>query len=152
PRAQPHPRARHTGHAGAHRERPAIRLPRRRAQPGAAPPQGGAGATQRGRGTGCPGDRAGLRVGRRNKSMTTGKFSANSRYIQTVVAVRTGPDGVPRRYLRRRFLPKPAAPALDTYQISEGDRIDRIAASTLGDAGLWWRVADANRALDPDVL
>ena len=84
--------------------------------------------------------------------MSFGKFGQNSRYATTPVASRTGPDGVQQRYLRRRFLPEPAAQPVGTYVTSEGDRIDRIAAATLGDPLLWWRLADTNLAFDPADL
>jgi len=84
--------------------------------------------------------------------MTFGKFGQNSRYATTPVAVRTGPDGVAQRYLRRRFLPEPVAQPVGTYVTSQGDRIDRIASATLGDPLLWWRLADTNLAFDPAAL
>jgi hypothetical protein len=36
------------------------------------------------------------------------------------------------------------------YQWVEGDRMDNVAASALGDPGLWWYIMDANPTiLDP---
>lgn len=85
--------------------------------------------------------------------MSEGKFDAASRYGQTEIATRTEADGSVTKYLRRRFIPRPSgAPELAAHYVSEGDRIDRIAARTLGDPLLWWRIADANRALDPAAL
>lgn len=84
--------------------------------------------------------------------MTFGKFGQNSRYATTPIARRTGPDGVAQPYLRRRFLPEPVAQPIGSFVTSEGDRIDRIAAATLGDPLLWWRLADTNRAFDPADL
>lgn len=84
--------------------------------------------------------------------MTLGKFDASSRYATTAIASRTGPDGVTRSYLRRRFIPEPSAPEIGGHRVSEGDRIDRIAAATLGEPALWWRIADTNRAFDPAEL
>ncbi len=37
-------------------------------------------------------------------------------------------------------------------QIAEGDRRDVLAWRNLGDAELWWRLADANGAVDPREL
>ena len=34
----------------------------------------------------------------------------------------------------------------------QGDRLDLLAARLLGDAELWWRIADANPELDPEEL
>ena len=84
--------------------------------------------------------------------MTFGKFGQNSRYATTPVARRSGPDGIAQPYLRRRFLPEPVAQPIGSYLTSEGDRLDRIAAATLGDPLLWWRLADTNRAFDPAAL
>ncbi len=83
---------------------------------------------------------------------TAGKFGKNSRYAHTAVASRTGPDGVEQRYLRRRFLPEPRALPLGYHSVAQGDRIDLIAAATLGDPGLWWRIADTYLVIDPDAL
>lgn len=87
-----------------------------------------------------------------NQTMTLGKFDASSRYTVIDVASRTGTDGVTRRYLRRRFIPEPVAPEIGAHRVSEGDRIDRIAAASLGDPAFWWRIADTNRAFDPADL
>ena len=81
-----------------------------------------------------------------------GKFGKNSRYAQSSVARRTGPDGVEQRYLCRRFLPEPKAQPLGFHSVTEGDRADLIAASTLGNPGLWWRIADTNLVIDPNEL
>ncbi len=37
-------------------------------------------------------------------------------------------------------------------RIAEGDRRDNLAARHLGDAELWWRLADGNGAVDPREL
>lgn len=84
--------------------------------------------------------------------MTDGKFGKTSRYLNTPVATRESADGVQLRYLRRRFLPQPAALPLGYHTVVQGDRLDRIAAATLGEPQLWWRLADSNLALDPDEL
>ena len=59
-------------------------------------------------------------------------------------------DGVEVIYKQRRFLPRadPDA-AASTVLPRDGDRLDLIAARTLGDPLLFWRIADANGALDP---
>lgn len=84
--------------------------------------------------------------------MSDGKFGKSSRYVNTPVATREGADGVQTRYLRRRFLPQPKALPLGIHPVVQDDRLDRIAAATLGDPQLWWRVADSNLALDPADL
>jgi hypothetical protein len=42
--------------------------------------------------------------------------------------------------------------ALREHLVTEGDRLDNIAAQHLGDPELFWRLCDANRALRPDEL
>lgn len=84
--------------------------------------------------------------------MTFGRFGPSSRYAGLEIASRIGPDGSETRYVRRRFIPRTTPPAIGWHMVSEGDRIDLIAARTLGDPLLWWQIADANRALDPGEL
>ena len=38
------------------------------------------------------------------------------------------------------------------HQVTEGERLDNIAAQYLNDAEAFWRIADANRAMRPDAL
>jgi hypothetical protein len=64
-----------------------------------------------------------------------------------------GPDGRPLVYLRRRFLPDPAAlTAVGEVAVAPGDRLDRIAAAALGDPLQFWRLADGNDAPRPAAL
>lgn len=80
-------------------------------------------------------------------------FAANSRYVNTPVKTRILPDGSELNYLARRFLPQPESLALlGTAVVVQGDRIDNIAARTLGDAELFWRICDGNRELRPAAL
>lgn len=63
------------------------------------------------------------------------------------------PDGRTHVYVARRFLPQPDSMAqIAQYVVQEGDRIDNIAASQFGDPRWWWRIADANNALDSAEL
>lgn len=51
-------------------------------------------------------------------------------------------------YLQRRFLPQPERfSVLSLHTVSQGERIDRLAAQTMGDAQAFWRILDANRAM-----
>jgi hypothetical protein len=80
-------------------------------------------------------------------------FLITSRYQGIATAVRTLPDGRTVVYVRRRFLPQPE----DLTQVGEhvvaiGERLDLIAAKELGDPEQAWRIADANRAMNPDDL
>jgi hypothetical protein len=80
-------------------------------------------------------------------------FPPTSRYHGVDVATRTGADGQPVAYLRRRFCPQPEELAtLREHVVSEGERLDNVAAQHLGDPLLFWRLCDANRALDPAEL
>jgi hypothetical protein len=50
----------------------------------------------------------------------------------------------------RRFLPQPDSLAqVGTVTVKAADRLDIIAAQQMGDARWWWRIADANGAVDP---
>ena len=62
-------------------------------------------------------------------------------------------DGKPVVYLRRRFIPQPERFALlQEHAVSEGDRLDNIAAHYLGDPEQYWRICDANGAMRPAEL
>ncbi|MEJ2862570.1 tail protein X [Actinomycetospora flava] len=57
------------------------------------------------------------------------------------------------RYLRRRPLPEAGTvAALAHHRVLTGDRLDLLAARYYGDSTAWWRIAEANDALDPDTL
>jgi hypothetical protein len=56
-------------------------------------------------------------------------------------------------YKQRRFLPQGAnMPLLTEIVVTEGERLDLIAARTLGDPEHFWRVCDANNAMNPFAL
>lgn len=81
----------------------------------------------------------------------------SSRYEGLEVATAVAPDGAGGlrevRYLRRRPAPPPStSPPLARHRVAEGDRLDLVSARHLGDPTAFWRVADANDALDPDDL
>lgn len=81
-------------------------------------------------------------------------FPATSRYAGVGVTVHDpGGEQPPIPHLRRRPCP-PVERFATLYAISivEGDRRDLIAHRHLGDAELWWRIADANGVLDPRSL
>ena len=57
------------------------------------------------------------------------------------------------RWLRRRFVPQPERFAfLHEHEVSFGERLDSIAARHFGDPELFWRICDANEAMDPAAL
>lgn len=56
-------------------------------------------------------------------------------------------------YKLRRLLPAgESMPLLVTIAVADHDRLDLIAARTLGDPELFWRVCDANNAMNPFSL
>ena len=84
----------------------------------------------------------------------TSRFSASSRYAGADVAAFT-PDGGgdPIPYVLRRLVPRPDRfTTLSEVTVIEGDRRDNLSAVHLGAAELWWRLADANGAIDPREL
>ena len=80
-------------------------------------------------------------------------FPVTSRYygiatVQTVTA-----DGRTVVYLRRRFLPAAASSVtLVEHTVVEGDRLDNVTARYLGDPEQFWRLCDANNAMQPEEL
>ncbi|HEY2058907.1 MAG TPA: LysM domain-containing protein [Amycolatopsis sp.] len=80
-------------------------------------------------------------------------FSTTSRYYGLPTEVHELPDGREVPYASRRLLPLPEDLAqIGEHTVTPGDRLDRIAGQVFGDAEQYWRIADANRALDPDEL
>jgi hypothetical protein len=80
-------------------------------------------------------------------------FPPNSRYHGIAIATLTSVDGPPLAYLRRRIVPPPERLALlQEHTVVRGDRLDNISAQYFGDPELFWRIADANRAVRPEEL
>ena len=80
-------------------------------------------------------------------------FDPTSRYASLPDAVYTAPDGRQIVYKERRFLPlAQSLPQLTEVTVAQSDRLDLIAFRTLGRADLFWRICDANDAMDPFVL
>jgi hypothetical protein len=85
--------------------------------------------------------------------MTSDKFPPTSRYHDVEVATIDLPDGRTVSYLRRRVVPPPEQHALlREHVVRDGERLDQIAATYLGDPEQFWRVADANGAIAPEDL
>lgn len=77
-------------------------------------------------------------------------FEPTSRYYRIETATYTGPDGEQIAYVRRRFLPQgETQPLLIEVTVTESDRLDLVAARTIGDPEQFWRIADANNAMNP---
>ena len=77
----------------------------------------------------------------------------NSRYYGLGIASYTRPDGTEVRYLQRRIIPQPNQfTTMRQYVVVQGDRIDGVANTQMGDPLLYWILCDANAASDPDAL
>lgn len=80
-------------------------------------------------------------------------FEPTSRYADLDVATHVTADGRHIAYTRRRFLPRADdLTVLVEVTVVEGDRLDLIAARLLGDPEQFWRICDANDAMDPAEL
>lgn len=80
-------------------------------------------------------------------------FDPASRYYALETATHVTEDGGEIAYKRRRFLPRmDELTVLAEIALVQGDRLDLIAARLLGDAEQFWRVCDANGALNPFEL
>ncbi len=81
------------------------------------------------------------------------QFPMTSRYHLIEQTTLTTPDGKAVVYLRRRFLPSPDRFALiQAHTVQDGDRLDNVTAHYLGDPLQFWRIADANNAMQPEGL
>jgi len=80
-------------------------------------------------------------------------FSQISRYYNLENATLTTRDGRVIAYKRRRFCPPgDPMPLLVEVTATQGDRLDLITARTLGDPEQFWRICDANNAMNPQDL
>ena len=80
----------------------------------------------------------------------TAAFPPNSRYHGLERAVWRGEDRRTALYIRRRFVPSPERFSTQSvHGVSDGERLDHVAARRLGDPELFWRICDANGAMKP---
>jgi nucleoid-associated protein YgaU len=80
-------------------------------------------------------------------------FSTNSRYYSIETATRQTASNQTIVYVQRRFLPPSEKfQVIQKHTLSQGDRLDNITASYLGDPEQFWRLCDANNAMHPDEL
>ncbi len=80
-------------------------------------------------------------------------FPPTSRYAGTPTTTLALPDGSTVTYLRRRFVPHAEHLSLQQeHVVTQGERLDHVAAQLLGDAVLFWMVCDANDAMRPEDL
>jgi hypothetical protein len=83
--------------------------------------------------------------------------TGRSRYDGAEVASVLVPDGTGGQrsvpYLLARTPRDPASVVpLASHRVAEDDRVDLIAHRHLGDPQAWWRICDANSAMDPAAL
>jgi hypothetical protein len=83
--------------------------------------------------------------------------TGRSRYDGAEVASVLVPDGTGGQrsvpYLLARTPKDPASVLpLTWHRVAEDDRVDLIAHRHLGDPQAWWRICDANAAMDPAAL
>ena len=80
-------------------------------------------------------------------------FDPTSRYAALPTLSYVAGPGRTISHVPARILPQSAAlTMLGAVAPVPGERLDLFAARTLGDALLFWRIADANDAMDPDAL
>ncbi|MFP5261557.1 MAG: LysM domain-containing protein [Blastocatellia bacterium] len=80
-------------------------------------------------------------------------FPITSRYNSARTAQIETTDGRKIVYIRRRFIPPPERfELLLEHTVTEGERLDNIAAQYLGDPEQFWRICDANGAIRPEEL
>ncbi|MBN8992437.1 MAG: hypothetical protein J0H42_29720 [Rhizobiales bacterium] len=77
-------------------------------------------------------------------------FEHTSRYYALKKLQYQRPDGRVVSYVARRVVPsRDNVTALAEVHLSEGQRLDSIAATMLGAPELFWQICDANDALNP---
>ena len=80
-------------------------------------------------------------------------FPPTSRYHNIEPTSLTQADGTEVIYLKRRFLPSPDRfTLLQEHVVTQGERLDNITARYLGDPLQFWRMCDANNAMNPPEL
>lgn len=80
-------------------------------------------------------------------------FPPESRYAGLPTKTLETPDGRVITYVARRFVPQPEAFATQAYRtVTQGERLDHIAAAEIGNPEGFWQLCDANRALFAEDL
>lgn len=88
-----------------------------------------------------------------NSGLQQPAFAANSRYAGMETLEWTRTDGLPVLYVKRRFVPQPESfSTLQEHAVAEDDRLDNISAKYFADPQLYWRLCDANGAMNPPDL
>lgn len=85
--------------------------------------------------------------------MKTNAFPITSRYYNSETGQIVTRGGKTIVYLRRRRVPQPEEfVTLAEHRVIESGRLDNITAEYIGDPEQFWRLCDANNALEPDEL
>ena len=80
-------------------------------------------------------------------------FPPSSRYHHIETTTFKSADGKEIIHLKRRFVPAPERfSLLQEHFVVEGDRLDNITALYLSDPLQFWRLCDANNAMNPTEL
>lgn len=84
-------------------------------------------------------------------------MAGRSRYDGAELASATVTDGAGASREVAHLLPRTprdpgAAVPMAWHRVVADDRVDLLAHRYLGDPQAWWRICDANTALDPDAL
>jgi hypothetical protein len=83
-------------------------------------------------------------------------FEPTSRYYDLETAKMTVGDEEGQRvisYKRRRIIPSgESIMTLVEHTVTQGDRLDNLAARYVGDPEQFWRICDANDVLRPEEL
>jgi hypothetical protein len=80
-------------------------------------------------------------------------FPPTSRYHAIETATLVVREDVEIVYLKRRFLPpSDRFTTIVEHVVTQGDRLDNVTARHLGDPLQFWRVCDANHAMNPPDL
>lgn len=86
-------------------------------------------------------------------ALKTSLFPPTSRYCGIDTATMEDASGRTIIFIRRRFVPGPERFAtVQEHVVAQGERLDNITARYLGDPEQFWRVCDANAAMQPDEL
>lgn len=86
-------------------------------------------------------------------SLKASFFAVTSRYYGLDTGTFVTATGKKITYLRRRFIPPPERfQLLQEHVVTEGERLDNITAHYLSDPEQFWRLADANTAMNPNSL
>ena len=79
-------------------------------------------------------------------------FSKSSRYAPLPDLIWRAPDGREVTYRSRRLIPRGGARLEKMTVVGQSERLDLVAGRTLGRPESFWKLCDANGALDPFEL